>query len=196
MLVYDLFGYCAQTYQGADILATHGSEPYLVFVPYFIGPERAAQHEWFLPGADQQPLRDLLAIVTSEQMMTDIHVVVEALRFDARYGHVQRWAGVGFCWGSKGVSLIAAHEGQSLLDVTVHSSPSRLDPEEAKTVMVPTMMLTSNGEDEAVVGKYLENLKGPKYLERFDQIHGWMSARYDAKLIFCAPDQMHCLLLC
>lgn len=112
-------------------------------------------------------------------MMADIHTTAEALRSDERYRNVQRWAGVGFCWGTKGVSLIAAREGQSLLDVTALTSPSRLDPEEAKTITTPTMMLTSNGEDETVARSYCENLKGPKYLERFDETHGWMSARYD-----------------
>lgn len=176
--VYDLFGYSPQTYQGADILATKGSEPYLVFVSDFIGPDRTAQHEWFLRGADQKPLQDLLAIVTSNQMMADIHATAAALRSDEKYGHVQRWAGVGFCWGTKGISLIAAKENQSLLDVTALTSPSRLDPVEARTITVPTMLLTSNGEDEIVAGMYCENLKGPKYFERFDETHGWMSARY------------------
>lgn len=182
VLVYDLFGYCPQTYQGADILAMQGSEPYLVFVPDFIGSDRAAQPEWFLPDADQKPLKDLLAIVTSKQMMADIHATVAALRSDEKYGHVSRWAGVGFCWGSKGVSLIATQGDQSLLDVTAHTSPSRLDPEEAKTITVPTLMLPSNGEDEAIVDRYYKNLRGPKYVERFDEIHGWMSARYDQPL--------------
>ena len=181
--VYDLFGYCPQTYQGADILATQGSEPYLVFVPDFIGSERAAQHDWFLPNADQKPLHDLLAIVTSKQMMTDIQEAVAALRSEGNYAHVQRWGGVGFCWGSKGVSLIATQGDQSLLDVTAHTSPSRLDPEEAKTTTVPTLMLTSSAEDESVVARYYDNLKGPKYLERFDEIHGFMSARYGQSLL-------------
>lgn len=178
MQVYDLFGYCPQTYQGADILATQGSEPYIVFVPDFIGSDRAAQHDWFLPNADQKALQDLLAIVTSQQMMAGIHATVAALRSDGNYAHVQRWAGVGFCWGSKGVSLIATQGDQSLLDVTAHTSPSRLDPEEAKTITVPTLMLTSNAEDESIVESHYGNLKGPKDLERFDEIHGFMSARY------------------
>jgi dienelactone hydrolase len=168
------------------MLATQGSEPYLVFVPDFIGSDRAARHDWFLPDADQKPLHALLAIITSKQMMTDIRATVVALRSDGKYGHLQRWAGVGFCWGSKGVSLIATQGDQSLLDVTAHMSPSRLDPEEAKTVTVPTLMLTSNEEDETLVERYCENLKGPKYLERFNEIHGWMSARYYQPLS-CSP---------
>jgi dienelactone hydrolase len=180
--VYDLFGYSNQTYQGADVLATHGSEQYLVFVPDFIGPEKAAKLEWFKPGADPKPLQDLLKIVTSDSMMKDIRSTASAIKSDDRYKHVQIWAGVGFCWGSKGVSLIAAQGEKSLFDVTAHSSPSRLDPEEAKTATVPTMMLTSNMEDEAVANAYFENLKGPKYFERFDEIHGWMSARYAPSL--------------
>ncbi|KEF51711.1 uncharacterized protein A1O9_12346 [Exophiala aquamarina CBS 119918] len=110
--VYDLFGYCPQTYEGTDMLATQGSEQHLVFVPDFIGPDRAAQHDWFLPDADQQPLHDLLAIVTPKQMMTKIHATVAALRYDGKHGYVQRWAEVGFCWGSKGVSLIATQGDQ------------------------------------------------------------------------------------
>lgn len=192
--VYDLFGYCPQTYQGADILATQGSELYLVFVPDFIGSDRAARLDWFLPDADPKTLHDLLAIVTSKQMMADIHATVAALRSDGRYGHVQRWAGVGFCWGSKGVSLIATQGDQSLLDVTAHTSPSRLDPEEAKTITVPTLMLTSNGEDETLVQRYYQNLKGPKYLERFNETHGWMSARYDS-IAFMQPTRDPCPFL-
>ena len=181
--VYDLFGYCPQTYQGADMLSTQGSEPYLVFVPDFIGSDRAAHPSWFLPEADPKPLQDLMAVITSKQMMADIHATAAAMRSNGKYRHLQRWAGVGFCWGSKGVSFIAAEGGQSLLDVVAHTSPSRLDPAEAMTIIAPTIMLTSSAEDEAVVVRYCDNLKGPKYQERFDEIHGFMSARYYSPLL-------------
>ncbi|KAJ3518553.1 hypothetical protein NM208_g14476 [Fusarium decemcellulare] len=39
------------------------------------------------------------------------------------------------------------------------------------------MLLPSKGEDEDLVKKYVDNLKGEKYVERFDEVHGWMSAR-------------------
>lgn len=147
-------------------------------MPDFIGSDRAAKHEWFLPGADKAPMQELVKFVTSGEMMASIHDAVSTLRSDSKYGHIQRWAGVGFCWGSKGISLIAAEGERSLLDVTAHSSPSRLDPNEAKTITVPTIMLPSQGEDEELVTSYVDNLKGEKDSVRFDEVHGWMSARY------------------
>lgn len=111
--------------------------------------------------------------------MTLIYDTVNTLRSDKAYQHVKRWAGVGFCWGSKGVSIITSKGGdKSLLDVAVHTSPSRLDPEEAKTVTVPTLVLPSKGEAESLVDSYVGNLKGEKDMVRFDEVHGWMSARY------------------
>ena len=110
--------------------------------------------------------------------MTLIHDTVSALRSDKRYMHVKRWAGVGFCWGSKGVSIMCSKGDKSLLDVAAHTSPSRLNPEEAKTITVPTLLLPSKGEAESLVDGYTENLKGEKDMVRFDEVHGWMSARY------------------
>ncbi|KAF4471501.1 Dienelactone hydrolase [Fusarium albosuccineum] len=109
--------------------------------------------------------------------MARVHDTVNALRTDSKYVHVTCWAGLGFCWGSKSVSLITAAGDKSLLHVAAHTSPSRLDPEEAKTITVPTMLLPSKGEDKDLVKKYVDNLKGEKYVERFDEVHGWMSAR-------------------
>lgn len=178
IMVYDLFGYFPQTFQGADIIARQGKEPYLVFVPDFIGAERAGKLEWFLPGADKTPLQDLLAVITSDEMMASIHDAASALRSESKHAHIERWAGVGLCWGSKGISLITAKGEKSLLDVAVHSSPSRLDPEEAKTVTIPTMLLPSKAEEDDLVKRYVDNLRGEKYVEKFDEVHGWMSARY------------------
>ncbi len=135
--------------------------------------------EWCEPDADKQPLNALLADITSKEEMGRIAQVLKILQSDANYAHVQGWAGVGFCWGAKSLSLIASSPGKPWLDVIALTSPSRLDPEEAKSITIPTMVLASQGEDEQIIEDYVANLTGVKYTERFDEVHGWMSARYD-----------------
>lgn len=176
--VYDLFDYCPQTLQGSDIVVTQGREPYLIFVPDFISPERPGKHEWFLPGADKTVFNELIEAITSDSMMTLIYDTVSALRSDGRYIHVKRWGGVRFCWGSKGVSIICSKGDESLLDVAAHTSPSRLNPEIAKTITVTTLVLPSKGEAESLADSYVGYLKGEKGMVRFDEVHGCMSARY------------------
>ncbi|KAL6252556.1 hypothetical protein RBB50_000275 [Rhinocladiella similis] len=185
MHVYDLFGYTNQTFQGADMLSTQGKEPYLVLMPDFIGSRKAAKLEWFEPGADKQALHNLIADVTSKEQMDLIAQVVGMVQSDPSYAHVQRWAGAGFCWGAKGLSLIASNLGKPRLDVLALTSPSRLDPEDAKSIAIPTMVLDSQGEEEQTIRDFMANLTGVKYRERFDEIHGWMSAR--AKLDLDRP---------
>jgi dienelactone hydrolase len=55
-----------------------------------------------------------------------------------------------------------------------------VDPEEAKGIKVPLIMLASKEEPHEKVKHFEANLKGAKHVETFgDQIHGWMAARAD-----------------
>lgn len=168
------------------MLSTQGKEPYLVLMPDFIGSRKAAKLEWFEPGADKQALHNLIADVTSKEQMDLIAQVVGMVQSDPSYAHVQRWAGAGFCWGAKGLSLIASNLGKPRLDVLALTSPSRLDPEDAKSIAIPTMVLDSQGEEEQTIRDFMANLTGVKYRERFDEIHGWMSARYVYTVTSCS----------
>lgn len=55
-----------------------------------------------------------------------------------------------------------------------------MDPEDAKKVRVPTLLLPSQDEDPKDVEAFVTNLSVPNQVETFsDQIHGWMAARAD-----------------
>lgn len=55
-----------------------------------------------------------------------------------------------------------------------------VDPEEAKGIKIPLIMLASKEEPDDKVKQFEDNLKVAKHVETFkDQIHGWMAARAD-----------------
>jgi dienelactone hydrolase len=55
-----------------------------------------------------------------------------------------------------------------------------VDPEDAKGIQVPLIMLASKEEPADKVKEFENNLKQAKHVEIFgDQIHGWMAARSD-----------------
>ena len=86
-----------------------------------------------------------------------------------------------YCWGSKVVSLtVKTSSNPFAVASCVH--PAMVDPEEAKDIKIPLILLASKDEPEDDVNKYVENLSGPKHSEIFkDQVHGWMAARADLK---------------
>lgn len=179
LYMYDVFGFKPQSLQGADILAHSSSKPCLVvMVDWFQGA--AVQEEWFTSGKDEDRQ---LARQFIDTTANPAHVLPHVLDFlakakDTHYPGVKRWGGVGFCWGGKLVSLVAAAGDASPLAVAAQSSPARLDPEEAKKVTIPMAVLASAGEDADVVRRYGDSLQGEKYVETFGgQVHGWMSAR-------------------
>ncbi|KAI0534665.1 hypothetical protein GGR58DRAFT_47885 [Xylaria digitata] len=78
-------------------------------------------------------------------------------------------------------SLVAGDE-PGLFKVAVQTSPAQIDVEDGARVKIPTILLASNGESAESVGAYKESLTVPNYVERFDEVHGWMSARADLKI--------------
>lgn len=101
----------------------------------------------------------------------------------------ERWGIMGYCWGGKMSSLLAAQQAQqgvqehptSKISTIVQAHPGLIDPSEAAEIDIPVCMLPSMDENADEVAKYDANLtKAPKHVEVFpDQIHGWMSARAD-----------------
>lgn len=146
-------------------------------VDWFDG--EAVQYDWLTSKDGEGRAKMHAFIETKANPDTVLPAVLDVLgAFRDRFPGVAHWGGVGFCWGAKLVSLLAARGEASPLAVAAQSSPARMDPEEAKRVDVPMAVLASSGEDAKAVKEYSENLEGQKVVETFgDQIHGWMSAR-------------------
>ncbi|KAH9908316.1 hypothetical protein F4778DRAFT_716861 [Xylariomycetidae sp. FL2044] len=181
LYIYDAFSFTPQSLQGADILAHSSSKPCLVImVDWFKGD--AVKEEWMVSGKPEDRQLMQKFIETTANPNNALTAVTQVLsQFKSLYPAVTSWGGMGFCWGGKIISLLAAKgAADSPLVAAVQSSPARLDPEEAKTVTIPMAVLASAGEDAAAVKQYGENLKGVKHVETFgSQVHGWMSARAD-----------------
>lgn len=69
------------------------------------------------------------------------------------YPTVKRWAGMGFCWGGKIVSLNSASPDTPWSD-GIQSSPARVDPADAERIGIPMTVLASSGEDEEMVREF------------------------------------------
>jgi dienelactone hydrolase len=86
------------------------------------------------------------------------------------------WAIVGYCWGGKVVSLMAADD--SLFKVGASCHPAMINHKDASAIKIPFIMLPSQDEDADAVAKFEAALTVPHHVETFaDQIHGWMAAR-------------------
>lgn len=93
---------------------------------------------------------------------------------------IKEWAAVGFCWGGKVVNLLSGQTTPFKAAAVAH--PAMVDPEDAKNVTIPYMLLASKDEDKEAVGKWEKSITTKHYVETFpDQIHGWMAARSDLK---------------
>ncbi|OJJ50198.1 hypothetical protein ASPZODRAFT_57817 [Penicilliopsis zonata CBS 506.65] len=178
IFIYDVFGYTPQTVQGADILASGG--PYLVLVPDLL-VSNYVEPEWVIPPQSEEVKEKLAAFrarITAPETWERVTSTVTAFKTAPEYASITRWAGIGYCWGGKMVSLLTSKGVDSPLDVGVQTSPAMVNPDEAKTVTVPSMMLASKDEDAALVQAYGLNLAvQEKHVETFNQIHGWMSGR-------------------
>jgi hypothetical protein len=92
------------------------------------------------------------------------------------YPSVEKVTGLGLCWGSKVKMAINDSDGPALTNeqvlilasnmadtpfiATASAHPARLDPEDAKQLTVPTLILASDGEEPEVV-KAFDEVKKP-----------------------------------
>lgn len=91
-----------------------------------------------------------------------------------------------FCWGGKLVSLLSGAD--SLFKAAAQAHPGLMDAADAERITIPTCMLPSTGESVEDVEKWEKALKVDKYVERFEQVHGWMSAKGDLEDEKCRKD--------
>lgn len=178
--LYDVFGFTEQTLQGADILASKGTRPYLVIIPdLFDG--KPIQPEWFARDTEEkkQKIDDFMAAIRNPTPYIErIHRIFDAAV--QKFPGVERWGTIGYCWGGKLVALTSGADTK--WSVGVMTSPARVDPEDAKKIAIPFATLASKGENTPETKEFHRVLAGPNTLHVFeDQVHGWMSARADLK---------------
>lgn len=174
-VVADIFGYYPQTLQGADILAS--TSDYRVFVPDFWDNDPCPL-EWYPPtSATAEKLGNWF------KQHGDFPLGCEkTLRFLASFKKeapkIEKWVGLGYCWGGKIISLTSAENTPWAVSVQCHpAGPSGAD---AAKITIPHMLLASMDESKDDVEAFDKNLKVEKHVETWDKmIHGWLAARGD-----------------
>jgi dienelactone hydrolase len=165
----------------AEALSKSTSGPVAVIVPdWFDGT--VADKSWVPPVSDEQKqkLGNFIQTKASPELVVPrVIKFAQALQHHTILSQVQKLGLFGFCWGGKLASIACQQSANNIFTVAVQTSPARVDPEEAKNILVPMALLTSEDEDQETLIKFYENLPTQdKLLERFDnQIHGWMSGR-------------------
>jgi dienelactone hydrolase len=77
------------------------------------------------------------------------------------------------------VSLVVG-ANPSLFSIASVVHPAMVEPDDAKKIKIPFILLASGDEPADKVKEFGENLTAPHHVETFhDQIHGWMGARGD-----------------
>ncbi|KAI1109431.1 alpha/beta-hydrolase [Nemania sp. NC0429] len=174
--VYDIFGYYPQTLQGADILASSGTTKYKVFIPDWFDGE-PAELAWLPPDTEEkaEKLSGFFKRFPPGVIASLLPGYVKDV--SDKYPEIKEWAIIGYCWGGKVASLVAAApENPFKAGVSIH--PAMVDPKDAEGIKIPFALLASKNEDAESVKKFGDGLKVPKHIETFsDQIHGWMAAR-------------------
>lgn len=66
-----------------------------------------------------------------------------------------------------------------------------MEAADAERITIPTCMLPSSGESVEDVEEWEKALKVEKYVKRFEQVHGWMSAKGDLEDEKCREDYEH-----
>ena len=178
-MIYDIFGFCPQTFQGADILAySQKDSPYRVVVPDFFDGS-PADPAWFAPTAsssDQAKIQEFFQ--TSAAPPKTLSRIPGILREISQREGIEEWGALGLCWGGKVVTISSTTKASLGWKAAAQVHPAMLDAGDAKDINIPFAVLASGEEDKAEVKNFGENLTGEKVLETFDaMIHGWMGAR-------------------
>ncbi|RDW63359.1 dienelactone hydrolase [Coleophoma cylindrospora] len=185
LIGYDIWGLSSQVIQGADILATSDKDhSYQVFIPDFFEGE-PCNKAWYPPNTDEQK-KNLYAWFDTRTPAIGAERTPKIIKdVEALYGK-KTWGVVGFCWGGKFVSLLSGPD--SLFKAAAQGHPALLDPADAKKITIPTCVLPSTGESVEEMDKWENALKVEKYVKRFEQGHGWMSAKGNLEDEKCRED--------
>ncbi|KAL8638247.1 MAG: hypothetical protein Q9228_004590 [Teloschistes exilis] len=181
LVIYDIFGYSSQALQGADILAyANQSKQYRVFMPDFFYGKPLPQSV-FPPDTDEKKKAFGDFFGGPAAPPANAAKVPELVKkLGDKYSGVKKWGSVGMCWGGKIVSLTSQSGTPWTVAAEVH--PAMVDPNDAKGIKVPIVILASKDENAEDVENFRKNLSVENRVETFwDQVHGWMAARGDLK---------------
>ncbi|KAF6835917.1 dienelactone hydrolase [Colletotrichum plurivorum] len=178
VVIYDIFGFFPQTLQGADILATSDAQKYRVFIPDWFAGE-PCPIEWFPPNTEekQKNVGGFFQKFPPPKVAGQVPDYVKAVQ--DKYSSLESFGILGYCWGGKVVSLVASGDSNPFkIGAEIH--PAMVEPEDAKGIKIPLILLASKEEPDDAVKQFEGNLTAAKHVETFkDQIHGWMAARSD-----------------
>ena len=97
--VYDIFGFCPQTFQGADRLAE--SIKGLLLMPDFFKGEPLSL-SLYPPDTDEKKKTAMEFMAGPANIGKNVEKLVEAVKEAKRkYGNVRSWGTYGLCWGGK-----------------------------------------------------------------------------------------------
>ncbi|KAK4999335.1 serine/threonine-protein kinase dbf2 [Elasticomyces elasticus] len=179
LVVYDIFGFFPQTYQGCDILAEGDKEKkYQVFMPDFFDG-KPADISWYPPDTKEKGEKLGQFFQTAAAPPKTLERIPKVLKeAQSQNSNIKDWGIVGFCWGGKIVNLVSQSGTPFKAAAACH--PAMVDPADAPGVTVPYAMLPSKDEDKEAVEKWEKGLKVKGVVEWFpDQLHGFMAARGD-----------------
>ncbi|KAK0515424.1 hypothetical protein JMJ35_001458 [Cladonia borealis] len=175
--VYDIFGFCPQTFQGADRLAE--SVKGLLLMPDFFEGEPLPL-SLYPPDTDEKKKTAMEFMAGKANIEKNVDKLVEAVKeAKGKYETVKSWGTYGLCWGGK-ISILASGPDTDFKAAgTAH--PGRLAVEDVQKCTVPFCCLFSkeDGTPE-LVGQYTKALEKDKknYIEKYGSMHhGWMGAR-------------------
>jgi dienelactone hydrolase len=117
------------------------------------------------------PFVDLVYLTLTHQILSYFNMLTQSLKF---------------CWGGKFVSLLSGPG--SLFKAAAQGHPGLLDAADAERITIPTCILPSSGESVEDMEKWEKGLKIEKFVKRFEQIHGWMSAKGNLEDPKCRED--------
>lgn len=181
LVIMDIFGFFDQTVQGCDILATADEHnKYAVFMPDAFDGE-PLPIELFPPDNEekQEKVGAFFGKNSPPSYVPKVHSAVKAAQ--EKYPNIKEWGVVGFCWGSKVISL-SVSKPDNPFKIAAQCHPAMVDPKDAESIKIPLVLLASKDEPVEDVKKFEAALTGPKHVETYaDQIHGWMAARSDLK---------------
>ncbi|KAL7270951.1 hypothetical protein RUND412_006328 [Rhizina undulata] len=181
LVIYDIFGFFSQTIQGADIIASAG---HLVIMPdFFHGkpleitvippntPEKQAKLQSFFAGPASPPTN----VAVAQNLFPTLQ---------SQFSETKRWGVIGYCWGGKITTLLSGKDTKFVASAQIH--PAMLNPEEAKEVSIPHLLLASKDEPAEAVSAFKSILgssgngevREKSVVETYGgMFHGWMAAR-------------------
>lgn len=175
--VYDVFGFAAQTLQGADLLS-HSLDALVLVPDFFRG--KPLPLSLYPPDTDEKKKIAGEFVKGTANIDANVAKLAEVVNEAKRkYEGVKGWGCYGLCWGGK-LAVLSSGSGTDFKAAgTAH--PGRLAKEDAEKLTIPFICLFSkeDGTPELVkeYGEALEKSK-ENVVEKYGSMHhGWMGAR-------------------